>query len=92
MENLHLIYGIATTVIAVIFIYTTMNLLKKQEKAESLIEKYETHIKLLDEHIQFIDKRVEEIDSMGTFKSDDEVGFFFERLKILNQILKVFKQ
>jgi hypothetical protein len=35
-------------------------------------------------------KRIDEIDSRGTFKSDDEVGFFFERLKMLNEMLKPY--
>jgi hypothetical protein len=91
METIYLIILIPVTVLCSILIFTTINLLKKQEKAESIIQKYEEHIKLLDEHVKFIDKRIEEIDSRGTFKSDDEVGFFFERLKILNQMLKIFK-
>lgn len=78
--------------ISVILSFIVINLLRKQEKAEDLIQKYEQHIQALDEHVQFIDKRIEEIDVRGTFKSDDEVGFFFERLKMLNELLRIFKQ
>jgi hypothetical protein len=31
-----------------------------------------------------------EIDAKGTFQSDDEVGFFFERLKMLNDMLRPY--
>ncbi len=35
-------------------------------------------------------KRVDEIDAKGTFKSDDEVGFFFDRLKMLNEMIRPY--
>ena len=86
-----LIIIIILSVLVVIFGYTTFNLLRKNEKAEDLIIKYENHIKNLDDSVQFITKRVDEIDQKGSFKSDDEIGFFFQRLKMLNELLKNFK-
>ena len=71
--------------------YTTFNLLKKNEKAEDTILYYEGYMKEINEQIQFIDKRVKEIDARGSFQSDDEVGFFFERLKLLNDLLATYK-
>ena len=82
---------IILSVLVVILGYTTFNLLRKNEKAEDLILKYEKYIQELDQNVQFITKRIDEIDQKGTFKSDDEVGFFFERLKMLNDLLKQFK-
>jgi hypothetical protein len=82
---------IILSVLVVILGYTTFNLLRKNEKAEDLILNYEKYIRELDQNIQFITKRINEIDQKGTFKSDDEVGFFFERLKILSDLLKQFK-
>jgi hypothetical protein len=70
--------------------YTTFNLLKKNEKAEDAIISYQDYINGLGSTVEFINKRVEEIDSRGTFKSDDEVGFFFERLKMLNDMLRPY--
>ena len=75
----------------VILGYTTFNLLRKIEKAEDTILYYEGYMKEIDETIQFIDKRVKEIDTRGSFQSDDEVGFFFERLKLLNDLLTTYK-
>jgi hypothetical protein len=71
--------------------YTTFNLLKKNEQAEDTILYYEGYMKELDEQVRFIDKRIKEIDARGTFQSDDEVGFFFERLKLLNDLLASYK-
>ena len=71
--------------------YTTFNLLKKNERAEDTILYYEGYMKEIDEHIRFIDKRIKEIDARGSFQSDDEVGFFFERLKLLNDLLATYK-
>jgi hypothetical protein len=79
------------SVLVVVLGFTTFNLLKKNERAEDVIVSYEKHINEIDEVIQFINKRVQEIDAKGTFSSDDEVGFFFERLKLLDELLKEYR-
>ena len=81
---------IILSVLVVILGYTTFNLLRKSEKAEDAIISYQDYINGLGNTVEFINKRIEEIDSRGTFKSDDEVGFFFERLKMLNDMLKPY--
>lgn len=79
-------------------LYGNYNLLKSNESLETELEKANEENELLYETITNIQlqinnssKRLEEIDSKGTFKSDDEVGYFFEELKKiqsdLNQIL-----
>jgi predicted house-cleaning NTP pyrophosphatase (Maf/HAM1 superfamily) len=82
---------ITLSVLVVTLGYTTFNLLRKNEKAEDVINSYQTYIKDVSETIEFIDHRLEEIDKNGAFKSDDEVGFFFERVKMLHTALKSFK-
>jgi hypothetical protein len=79
------------TLLVVILGFTTFNLLKKNEKAEDMISYYEGYMKEIDEQIKFIDKRIKEIDTKGTFESDDEVGFFFQRLKLLVELLATYK-
>ena len=81
----------------VAFGYTTFNLLKKVERYEDEIKNhqdavvsYQEYINRLGGTVEFINKRIDEIDSRGTFKSDDEVGFFFDRLKMLNDMLKPY--
>jgi len=79
------------SLLVVILGFTTFNLLKKNERAEDMISYYEGYMKEIDEQIKFIDKRVKEIDTKGTFESDDEVGFFFQRLKLLVELLATYK-
>ena len=41
--------------------------------------------------LQFWEKKIKEIDSKGTFTGDDEVGYFFQQLKYLQEQLNNFK-
>jgi len=77
--------------------YTTFNLLRKVEKQEDelgkrqdVIVSYQTYINSLGEVIYTMTERIDKIDTAGTFKSDDEVGFFFQRLKALSDMLKPY--
>ena len=87
-----MIYIISILLLLVVVLgFTTFNLLKKNERAEDIISYYEGYMKEIDEQIKFIDKRTKEIDTRGTFESDDEVGFFFQRLKLLVEPLATYK-
>jgi hypothetical protein len=85
------------SLLVVILGFTTFNLLKKTERYEDELNKrqdaiisYQEYVNGLGSTVEFMTKRIDEIDSRGTFKSDDEVGFFFERLKMLNEMLKPY--
>ena len=85
------------SLLVVVLGFTTFNLLKKTERYEDELNKrqeaiisYQEYINGLGSTVEFMTKRIDEIDSRGTFKSDDEVGFFFERLKMLNEMLKPY--
>jgi len=79
------------SVIVVILVYSNYNLLKKNEKCEDIIKSYENYMINLSNTINFSEKKLKEIDSKGTFTSDDEVGFFFQQLKYLQEQLNNFK-
>ena len=64
-----------------IFGYTTFNLLRKNEKAEDIIVSQQVFINKVDEHVTFSEKRLKQIDEKGMFKSDDEIGWFFNEVK-----------
>jgi hypothetical protein len=85
------ILGILGTLV-VILGYTTFNLLRKGEKAEDIIVSQQIFINKVDEHVTFSEKRLEQIDKKGTFKSDDEIGWFFNEIKILQNGLSQFKK
>ncbi len=88
---------IILSVTVVILGFTTFNLLKKVERYEDELSKrqdaiisYQDYINGLGSTVEFINKRMKEVDAKGTFQSDDEVGFFFERLKMLNDMLRPY--
>jgi hypothetical protein len=77
--------------------FTTFNLLRKVEQGEDELQRrqeaiisYQEYINGLGSTVEFMNKRIKEIDAKGTFNSDDEVGFFFERLKMLNDMLRPY--
>ena len=82
---------ILLSVLIVVFLYTTFNLLRKNEKYEDLVEGYRVFILRFQQQVKESDKRIKEIDSKGTFKSDDEVGYFFNELKKIQDSLTNFR-
>lgn len=70
--------------------YTTFNLLKKNEAQEDILASYMTYLNKMSDIVEFSDKKLKEVDAKGSFKSDDEVGFFFEQIKALQDILNSF--
>ena len=79
------------SVLVVVFLYTTFNLLRKNEKYEDLTEGYRVFILRFQQQVKESDKRIKEIDSKGAFKSDDEVGYFFNELKKIQDSLTNFR-
>lgn len=67
------------------------NLLKKNETLEDMVVTYSNYIEKISDIIDTSDKKLQEIDEKGAFKSDDEVGFFFNNLKEIQEILNEFK-
>ena len=75
----------------VILGYTTINLLVKNEKAEDIIISQQKYISSISEIIQNSEKKIREIDEKEIFKSDDEIGWFFNELKKIQNILSQYK-
>jgi hypothetical protein len=85
------------SILVVVLGFTTFNLLRKVEQSEDELKRrqdaiisYQEYINGLGSTVEFMNKRIKEIDAKGTFSSDDEVGFFFERLKMLNDMLRPY--
>ena len=87
---LEIIIGVLGLLV-VIFGYTTFNLLRKNEKAEDIIVSQNTFIRGISSQIENSEKRLNEIDEKGTFQGDDEIGWFFNEIKILQNDLSRFK-
>ena len=82
---------IILSVLVVILGYTTYNLLRKNEKQEDILAGYLDYLDKLSRVIEVSETKMKEVDSRGTFSSDDEVGFFFQQIKGLQDILNEFK-
>jgi predicted Holliday junction resolvase-like endonuclease len=84
-----------TTIIILILIifilgYISYNLFKKVEILEAIVDSQEQYISGVSKAINYADKRLEEIDEKGSFKSDDEIGWFFESVQTLQRELNNF--
>jgi hypothetical protein len=70
--------------------FTTYNLLRKNEKQEDILAGYMTYLNKISDTIELSDKKMMEVDAKGSFKSDDEIGFFFEQIKTIQTALNSF--
>jgi len=78
------------SLMVVILGYTTFNLLKKNEKQEDILMGYMSYLNKVSDIIEMSDKKLKEVDAKESFKSDDEVGFFFESIKQIQNVLNQF--
>jgi competence protein ComGF len=94
MITLAVILGILVVILG----FTTFNLLKKTEKQEDIMASqnevlvsYQIYLNKLSDIVELSDKKLKEVDHKGSFESDDEIGFFFQSVKQLQETLNVFK-
>jgi hypothetical protein len=78
------------SILVVILGFTTFNLLRKNEKQEDILAGYMTYLNKISDTIEMSEKKMMEVDAKGSFKSDDEIGFFFEQIKTIQTTLNSF--
>ena len=74
---------IILTIITTILGFALFNLLRKNESLEDFITKQ-------SEAINQCDKRLKEIDDKNIFYSDDQIGWFFQEVKKIQEALNEF--
>ena len=79
------------SVLVVILGFTTFNLMRKNERQEDILAGYLNYLDQLSKTIEISDKKFKEVDRAGTFKSDDEVGYFFKSIQDIQDILNDFR-
>ena len=84
-------FSILLLLIIGVLIFVILNLLKKQEKMEDVVISYQEYITKFTDAVNESDKLLNKVDEKGTFKSDDEVGFFFTFIKKIQSELNTFK-
>jgi hypothetical protein len=85
-----IILTVILALMVVVLGYTTFNLLRKNEKQEDILTGYMVYLNKVSKVIDESDKKLKEIDHRGSFKADDEIGFFFESVKSIQTILNSF--
>tara|TARA_B110000285_G_scaffold48583_1_gene54996 strand:+ start:176 stop:451 length:276 start_codon:yes stop_codon:yes gene_type:complete len=78
-------------ILVVILGYTTINLLRKTEKAEDIILSQSQFLNNITSQIKDSATKLSEIDAKGTFEGDDEIGWFFNEIKKIQNDLSQFK-
>tara|TARA_R110001592_G_scaffold331296_1_gene614072 strand:- start:987 stop:1268 length:282 start_codon:yes stop_codon:yes gene_type:complete len=78
------------TILIIVLGFTTFNLLRKNEQAEDIVVGYLIYLDKISKVIEVSDETLKKIDYKGSFESDDEVGFFFEQIKQIQEILNDF--
>ena len=82
---------IISGILVVILGFTTFNLLRKNERAEDIIVQYNEYIGEFNKQLEFTSDRLKKIDVKGSFESDDEIGWFFEQIKNLQEGMDKFR-
>ena len=77
------IVTIVLIILTTIMSFALYNLLKKNENLEDFITKQ-------SDAINACGQRLKNIDTRGTFSSDDEIGWFFEEIKKIQDALNEF--
>tara|TARA_R110000803_G_scaffold101079_1_gene169035 strand:+ start:114 stop:416 length:303 start_codon:yes stop_codon:yes gene_type:complete len=86
MITFYIIIGVLV-VILLFLVYLINNLLKKVENYEDVVQDQVQYLQNISSAVGDGQKHLKLIDEKGTFKSDDEVGYYFEQLKIVQSEL-----
>jgi hypothetical protein len=75
----------------IILSYIIRNLLKKVENYEDVTTNQVEYLVNVSKIIGESQKHLNSLDERGVFKSDDEVGYFFENLKLIQKTLDKYQ-
>jgi len=85
MELTQLILPISIIILLILIVW---NLLRKLEKLEDAVDTRDELIDKIDAKFNDAYKRMTEIDRVGSFESDDESGYIFNKIKDVIEDLK----
>ena len=87
--TLIILINVGIVLLAVIS-YVIINLLRKNEKFEEMIEMQNQYIETISNLMRESDKKVKEIDSKQIFQSDDDIGWFFTGIKEIQELINEY--
>jgi len=73
--------------ICLLLMYIIRNLLVKNEKYEDIVRDQTQYLQNISNAIGEGQKHLKNLDEKGVFQSDDEVGYFFEQMKYVQDEL-----
>lgn len=77
--------------IILLLILVIYNLFVKTEKLEKVVDDQNTYLGRLSELIELSNLKIGESEIANAFKTDDEIGFFFDTLREIQDKLNLFK-
>ena len=84
--TLYIISGILVAIVTILS-YLIRNLLVKLEKYEDITEDQAGYLQNISTVVGESQKHLQNLDEKGVFQSDDEVGYFFEQMKLVQKEL-----
>ena len=81
---------IILSLIVVVLGFTTINLLRKNERQEDILLGYLKYLDNISRVIEVSDDKIKKTDIKGSFEGDDEVGHFFQTIKQIQEVLNDF--
>ena len=84
------VFLIFTSILSVVLLYAVVNLIKKTEKYEDVVQDQTKYLQNIANTIGTSRNHLENLDSRGVFESDDEVGEFFKAIKEIQQELDTY--
>ena len=70
--------------------YIIWNLLRKNERQEDIINTQNEYIQTISNLMSESNKKIKEIDSKQIFQSDDEIGWFFNGIKEIQELINEY--
>lgn len=78
---------IILSILTVVLLIAIRNLLVKVEKYEDITLDQTQYLQNISNVIADSQKHLQKLDEKGVFQSDDEVGYFFEQMKLVQKEL-----
>ena len=82
-----LVLSIILGILLIVSVVALRNLLIKVEKYEDVVQDQVQYLQNISKTITESQKHLQNLDERGVFQSDDEVGFFFESIKTVQEEL-----
>ena len=82
-----LVLSIILGILLIVSVVALRNLLIKVEKYEDVVQDQVQYLQNISKTITESQKHLQNLDERGVFQSDDEVGFFFESMKTIQEEL-----